>query len=138
MGEDMIPYCESDYYLKVKPEKGLGILFFSYRPDYSMDEYAIHGACPVKRGYKGLFQRWMRFESNSLYEKQPLQNQENRTLWGKDRLLRPGEAETSTPAPAVLGQRLTLGPSAQRAPDPREILPPRGAPNASVLPPTEL
>jgi len=59
--EEMLPYCESDFYLKIRPEAGKAILFFSYGPDYSMDEYAIHGACPVRRGHKAIFQRWMRF-----------------------------------------------------------------------------
>merc|ERR1712154_13889 len=50
--EEMTPYCESDFYLKVRPEAGKALLFFSYRPDYSFDEYAIHGACSLQGGHK--------------------------------------------------------------------------------------
>merc|ERR1739838_737666 len=65
--EEMTPYCNSDFYLKVRPQAGKAILFYSYGPNYAMDEFAIHGACPIKRGHKAILQRWMRFEENSLF-----------------------------------------------------------------------
>lgn len=94
--EDMVPYCNSDFYLKVRPEAGTAILFFSYRPDYSLDEYAIHGACPVRSGRKAIFQRWMRFEENSLFAKAEESVRNARSLWGHDRLLPVPKAATST------------------------------------------
>eukprot|EP00927_Polykrikos_kofoidii_P070869 TRINITY_DN67248_c0_g1_i1.p1 TRINITY_DN67248_c0_g1~~TRINITY_DN67248_c0_g1_i1.p1 ORF type:complete len:432 (-),score=54.64 TRINITY_DN67248_c0_g1_i1:148-1443(-) len=64
---DMAPYCNSDYYLKVRPEAGKALLFFSYGPDSISEVRAIHGACPVRSGRKAIFQRWMRFDPNNLY-----------------------------------------------------------------------
>eukprot|EP00747_Dinoflagellata_sp_TGD_P025474 gnl/TRDRNA2_/TRDRNA2_131280_c0_seq1.p1 gnl/TRDRNA2_/TRDRNA2_131280_c0~~gnl/TRDRNA2_/TRDRNA2_131280_c0_seq1.p1 ORF type:complete len:360 (+),score=60.10 gnl/TRDRNA2_/TRDRNA2_131280_c0_seq1:38-1117(+) len=101
--EDMIPYCESDYYLKVRPEAGKAILFFSFTPDMTMDEYAIHGACPIRHGgHKAIFQRWMRFEKNMLFEKAEESIRTCRTDLGKDILLPPGIPPNSstTPHPA--------------------------------------
>jgi len=90
--EDMEAYCESDFYLKIRPEAGKAVLFFSYRPDYSLDQYAIHGACPMKRGHKAIFQRWMRFEENSLVSKASDAIRKARSLWGEGRLFHPAEA----------------------------------------------
>jgi len=94
--EDMVPYCESSFYLKVRPEMGKAVMFFSYRPDYSMDEYTIHGACPLKRGRKAIFQRWMRFEENALFGKSGPLVHDARTLWGHERLLQPAESPSSS------------------------------------------
>lgn len=88
--EEMMPYCLSDFYLKVRPEAGKAVLFYSYRPDYSLDEYAIHGACPVRNGgHKAIFQRWMRFEENSLMGKAEEAVRRVRTELGRARLLLP-------------------------------------------------
>jgi len=94
--EEMAPYCDSNFYLKIRPQAGTAIMFFSYRPDYSQDSYAIHGACPLKRGHKAIFQRWMRFEENSLIEKASQAVREARTLWGHQRLLQPGNLSAPT------------------------------------------
>merc|ERR1711924_461416 len=77
---------------------GKAILFYSYGPNYALDEFAIHGACPVKRGHKAIFQRWMRFEENSLFGKAPEAVRNIRSDWGRDRLLHPRE---SAPANAT-------------------------------------
>merc|ERR1712072_990363 len=93
--EEMTPYCESDFYLKIRPEAGKAILFYSYSPNFALDEFAIHGACPLKRGHKAIFQRWMRFEENSLFGKAPEAVRSIRSDLGRNRLLQPSE---STPA----------------------------------------
>ena len=36
-----------DQGLKVRPEKGKAIVFYSLRPDGKPDELSLHGACPV-------------------------------------------------------------------------------------------
>lgn len=106
--EEMQPYCDSDYYLKVRPEAGKAVIFYSYRPDYGKELYAIHGSCPIKRGHKAIYQRWMRFEENALYNKQADKDEElkrSRVEWGGDLLLRPAEApatSTSSPEPRTL------------------------------------
>lgn len=107
--EDMAPYCASDYYLKIRPEAGKAVLFFSYGPDYGLDHYAIHGSCPLQRGHKAIFQRWMRFGENNLFAKADEALQKERTLWGHDRLLQPALSETTTvttttPAPSVAAE----------------------------------
>eukprot|EP00411_Alexandrium_monilatum_P114206 CAMPEP_0175690244 /NCGR_PEP_ID=MMETSP0097-20121207/29793_1 /TAXON_ID=311494 /ORGANISM="Alexandrium monilatum, Strain CCMP3105" /LENGTH=343 /DNA_ID=CAMNT_0016997279 /DNA_START=24 /DNA_END=1052 /DNA_ORIENTATION=- len=91
--EDMAPYCDSDFYLKIRPEAGTAVLFFSYRPDYSLDEYSIHGACPLRRGRKAILQRWMRFEENSLFAKADETVRAARSLWGHERLLPVGQPQ---------------------------------------------
>jgi len=80
-------YCDSDFYLKIRPEAGKGILFFSYGPDHEFDPYAIHGACPLHHGQKAIFQRWMRFQPNSLYEEADESIRAGRIGWGLDGLL---------------------------------------------------
>lgn len=99
--EEMERYCASDYYLKIRPEAGKAILFYSYGPDYRFDEYAIHGACPLRRGHKAILQRWMRFEENALVEKADEAVRHARLDWGHDRLLQPDiTKESSTEAPS--------------------------------------
>lgn len=103
--EAMAPYCASDYYLKVRPEAGMALLFYSYGPDQTMDQYAFHGACPLIRGHKAIFQRWMRFDPNSLYNAFDLPAvRSGRALWGADRLLRPGEEQAVSKAPTASPQ----------------------------------
>lgn len=88
--EEMAPYCESDFYLKVRPQQGMAVFFFGYRPDYSLDEYAIHAGCPVRGGHhKAILQRWMRFEENKLFGEADEDIRQARTLYGSDRLLPP-------------------------------------------------
>eukprot|EP00811_Abedinium_folium_P035921 NODE_8676_length_1477_cov_6.843704.p1 GENE.NODE_8676_length_1477_cov_6.843704~~NODE_8676_length_1477_cov_6.843704.p1 ORF type:complete len:433 (-),score=110.54 NODE_8676_length_1477_cov_6.843704:25-1323(-) len=96
------PYCESDYYLRVRPVMGKAILFFSYRPDQSMDEYAYHAACPVLNGHKAILQRWMRFDPNSLMEKGGDEVLAARVNLGHGRLIPPGELPGEVPAQDVL------------------------------------
>lgn len=93
---DSTPYCESDFYLKIRPKRGMAVMFFSYGPDYAMDEHAIHAACALKRGHKAIFQRWMRFDKNSLYEKEADSIQRMRNQIGRERLLKP---DTTSAAP---------------------------------------
>jgi prolyl 4-hydroxylase len=42
--------CETG--LKVKPEAGKVIIFYSMTPDGRTDSSSLHGACPVKEGGK--------------------------------------------------------------------------------------
>mmetsp|Transcript_115912 Transcript_115912/g.368580 ORF Transcript_115912/g.368580 Transcript_115912/m.368580 type:complete len:353 (-) Transcript_115912:5-1063(-) len=94
--EEMIPYCDSDFYLKIRPEAGKAILFYSYRPDYGMDEFAIHGACPLRRGHKAILQRWMRFEENSLFRNtEDPELKRRRSKLGYERLLQPALVSTT-------------------------------------------
>lgn len=104
--EPMAPYCASDFYLKVRPEAGKAILFYNYAPNYQMDEYAVHGSCPIRRGRKAILQRWMRFEENSLFAREAEADEalrRGRTEWGLERAIRPQtpspEEAASTPAP---------------------------------------
>lgn len=45
--------------LKVKPEKGKVIIFYSMTPDGALDEYSLHGACPVQKGTKWAANKWV-------------------------------------------------------------------------------
>eukprot|EP00418_Pyrodinium_bahamense_P034340 CAMPEP_0179145978 /NCGR_PEP_ID=MMETSP0796-20121207/70466_1 /TAXON_ID=73915 /ORGANISM="Pyrodinium bahamense, Strain pbaha01" /LENGTH=279 /DNA_ID=CAMNT_0020846421 /DNA_START=150 /DNA_END=985 /DNA_ORIENTATION=+ len=99
--EDMTPYCDSEFYLKIRPEAGTAVMFFSYKPDYSLDEYAIHGACPLRRGQKSIFQRWMRFEENTLYRKADEPVRTARSLWGHERLLPRGYGNATAATPGA-------------------------------------
>eukprot|EP01012_Entosiphon_sulcatum_P059149 TRINITY_DN83463_c0_g1_i1.p1 TRINITY_DN83463_c0_g1~~TRINITY_DN83463_c0_g1_i1.p1 ORF type:complete len:310 (+),score=47.50 TRINITY_DN83463_c0_g1_i1:35-964(+) len=68
----MEPYCNNGAYFKIKPKQGRALIFFNHLPDLRVDEMALHGACPVKRGRKVVAQRWIRFwderEGNIFYE----------------------------------------------------------------------
>jgi len=61
------PYCESDYYLKVRPKKGQAVLFHSFGPDGAYDEFTVHASCPLHRGEKLILQRWMLSERNTAW-----------------------------------------------------------------------
>eukprot|EP00755_Sulcionema_specki_P013136 Sspe_Gene.53179::Locus_29423_Transcript_1_1_Confidence_1.000_Length_1521::g.53179::m.53179/K00472/P4HA; prolyl 4-hydroxylase len=37
---------------RVLPRKGAAAFFYDMRPDNSLDEYSLHGGCPVKQGTK--------------------------------------------------------------------------------------
>mmetsp|Transcript_15900 Transcript_15900/g.23249 ORF Transcript_15900/g.23249 Transcript_15900/m.23249 type:complete len:464 (+) Transcript_15900:3-1394(+) len=45
--------------LRVKPEKGKVIIFYSLKPDGRRDETSLHGACPVGRGIKWAANKWV-------------------------------------------------------------------------------
>jgi prolyl 4-hydroxylase len=49
--------CETG--LKVKPEKGKVILFYSMGANGQTDDMSIHGACPVKNGVKWAGNKWV-------------------------------------------------------------------------------
>ncbi|XP_023522419.1 probable prolyl 4-hydroxylase 10 [Cucurbita pepo subsp. pepo] len=46
--------------LSVKPKMGDALLFWSMRPDNTVDPTSLHGACPVIRGNKWSCTKWMR------------------------------------------------------------------------------
>ncbi|XWS45604.1 hypothetical protein CRYUN_Cryun15aG0150700 [Craigia yunnanensis] len=46
--------------LSVKPKKGDALLFWSMKPDASLDPSSLHGGCPVIRGNKWSSTKWMR------------------------------------------------------------------------------
>ncbi|XP_078448231.1 putative prolyl 4-hydroxylase 3 isoform X2 [Wolffia australiana] len=46
--------------LAVKPRKGDALLFFSMKPDASLDPLSLHEACPVIKGIKWSCTKWMR------------------------------------------------------------------------------
>jgi predicted 2-oxoglutarate/Fe(II)-dependent dioxygenase YbiX len=45
--------------LKVKPEVGKAVLFYSQLPDGNMDDFSQHAALPVKKGEKWLINLWV-------------------------------------------------------------------------------
>mmetsp|Transcript_13032 Transcript_13032/g.37880 ORF Transcript_13032/g.37880 Transcript_13032/m.37880 type:complete len:289 (+) Transcript_13032:762-1628(+) len=51
--------CEDNIGVKVKPRQGDAVLFWSTRPDLSLDDHALHGACPVKKGEKWSMAKWI-------------------------------------------------------------------------------
>ncbi|GKY93301.1 hypothetical protein MPSEU_000297600 [Mayamaea pseudoterrestris] len=50
---------ETDRPLKVKPEKGKAVLFYSMLPDGNYDERSQHASLPVKEGEKWLINLWV-------------------------------------------------------------------------------
>ncbi|CAI9111000.1 OLC1v1011131C1 [Oldenlandia corymbosa var. corymbosa] len=46
--------------LSVKPKKGDALLFWSMKPDASLDPTSLHGGCPVIKGNKWSSTKWMR------------------------------------------------------------------------------
>ncbi|GAU34235.1 hypothetical protein TSUD_210170 [Trifolium subterraneum] len=46
--------------LSVKPKMGDAILFWSMKPDSTLDPSSLHGACPVIKGDKWSCAKWMR------------------------------------------------------------------------------
>ncbi|XWS42194.1 hypothetical protein CRYUN_Cryun17cG0147100 [Craigia yunnanensis] len=46
--------------LSVKPKMGDALLFWSMKPDASLDPSSLHGGCPVIRGNKWSSTKWMR------------------------------------------------------------------------------
>ncbi len=49
--------CETG--LKVKPEVGKVIIFYSMTPDGKLDPSSLHGACPVQEGIKWAANKWV-------------------------------------------------------------------------------
>jgi prolyl 4-hydroxylase len=45
--------------LRVKPERGKVIIFYSMTPDGKLDPYSLHGAAPVKEGIKWAANKWV-------------------------------------------------------------------------------
>eukprot|EP01060_Flectonema_neradi_P011736 TRINITY_DN18743_c0_g1_i1.p1 TRINITY_DN18743_c0_g1~~TRINITY_DN18743_c0_g1_i1.p1 ORF type:complete len:460 (+),score=55.65 TRINITY_DN18743_c0_g1_i1:60-1382(+) len=45
-------YHSCDSGLRVKPVKGSAAFFYDMRPDLTLDEYSLHGGCPVVKGTK--------------------------------------------------------------------------------------
>eukprot|EP01060_Flectonema_neradi_P027002 TRINITY_DN3663_c0_g1_i1.p1 TRINITY_DN3663_c0_g1~~TRINITY_DN3663_c0_g1_i1.p1 ORF type:complete len:521 (+),score=88.17 TRINITY_DN3663_c0_g1_i1:48-1565(+) len=41
------------------PRKGAAMAFYDMRPDFSQDEYSLHGGCPVKKGLKWGAVQWL-------------------------------------------------------------------------------
>ncbi|KAF8011405.1 hypothetical protein BT93_J1884 [Corymbia citriodora subsp. variegata] len=46
--------------LSVKPKMGDALLFWSMRPDATLDESSLHGGCPVIKGNKWSSTKWLR------------------------------------------------------------------------------
>ncbi|GMN28888.1 hypothetical protein TIFTF001_002204 [Ficus carica] len=46
--------------LSVKPKRGDALLFWSMKPDSSLDPSSLHGGCPVIKGNKWSSTKWMR------------------------------------------------------------------------------
>ena len=63
----MQEYCDSDQFLRVKPERGDAILFFSMLPSLRIDKMAWHGSCPVVSGEKMVVQRWIKHNADPRY-----------------------------------------------------------------------
>lgn len=63
----MQDYCNSDQFLRIKPERGDAILFFSMLPSLRIDEMAWHGSCPVVSGEKLVIQRWIKYNADPRY-----------------------------------------------------------------------
>ncbi|TJX34510.1 hypothetical protein E8P77_34845, partial [Soehngenia saccharolytica] len=46
--------------LSVRPKMGDALLFWSVKPDASLDPSSLHGSCPVIQGNKWSATKWMR------------------------------------------------------------------------------
>ncbi|KAF3435527.1 hypothetical protein FNV43_RR22616 [Rhamnella rubrinervis] len=46
--------------LKVKPQQGDGLLFYSVFPNGTIDQLSLHGSCPVIKGEKWVATKWIR------------------------------------------------------------------------------
>ncbi|TVU27622.1 hypothetical protein EJB05_19116, partial [Eragrostis curvula] len=46
--------------LAIKPKMGDALLFWSMKPDATLDPLSLHGGCPVIRGNKWVSTKWMR------------------------------------------------------------------------------
>ncbi|KAM1047594.1 hypothetical protein ACFX13_027506 [Malus domestica] len=52
--------------LSVKPKMGDALLFWSMRPDASLDPSSLHGGCPVIKGNKWSSTKWIRVSEYSI------------------------------------------------------------------------
>lgn len=52
--------------LSVKPKMGNALLFWSMRPDASLDPSSLHGGCPVIKGNKWSSTKWMHVDEYKL------------------------------------------------------------------------
>lgn len=48
--------------LAVRPRAGDALLFWSLRPDGSLDHASLHGGCPVLKGKKWSATKWLRVQ----------------------------------------------------------------------------
>ncbi|XP_020576604.1 probable prolyl 4-hydroxylase 3 [Phalaenopsis equestris] len=48
--------------LSVRPKMGDALLFWSMKPDATLDPYSLHGGCPVIRGNKWSSTKWFRVD----------------------------------------------------------------------------
>jgi prolyl 4-hydroxylase len=48
--------------VRIRPKLGRAMLFYSHRPDGSIDRSSTHIGCPVAKGEKWIAQRWLRYE----------------------------------------------------------------------------
>ncbi|PWA74967.1 2-oxoglutarate (2OG) and Fe(II)-dependent oxygenase superfamily protein [Artemisia annua] len=53
--------------LSVKPKMGDALLFWSMRPDASLDSSSLHGGCPVIRGNKWSSTKWIHVEEYKVF-----------------------------------------------------------------------
>ncbi|CAA6673528.1 unnamed protein product [Spirodela intermedia] len=53
--------------LGVKPRMGDALLFWSMKPDATLDELSLHGGCPVIKGNKWSSTKWMRVHEFKAY-----------------------------------------------------------------------
>ena len=60
------PFHSQQQGLAVKPTKGDAILFYSQKPDGSLDDASLHGACPVLKGKKMVANIWA-WNRNAVY-----------------------------------------------------------------------
>eukprot|EP00195_Chlamydomonas_chlamydogama_P007242 CAMPEP_0202899950 /NCGR_PEP_ID=MMETSP1392-20130828/9342_1 /ASSEMBLY_ACC=CAM_ASM_000868 /TAXON_ID=225041 /ORGANISM="Chlamydomonas chlamydogama, Strain SAG 11-48b" /LENGTH=355 /DNA_ID=CAMNT_0049586255 /DNA_START=116 /DNA_END=1183 /DNA_ORIENTATION=+ len=51
--------CEDGIGIKVKPKQGDAVLFWSTKPDLTLDDHALHGACPIVKGEKWSMAKWI-------------------------------------------------------------------------------
>ena len=54
------PSPQCDIGLKYKPRMGDALLFWSQKPDGSLDARALHAGCPVVAGEKWVATKWLR------------------------------------------------------------------------------
>ena len=59
--------CEIPGALKVTPVKGEAIIFYSLTSDGMIDQYSLHGGCPVLEGTKWSANKWIWTQSKHLY-----------------------------------------------------------------------
>ena len=57
-------YHACDAGLRLKPVKGSAVFFYDMRPDLSLDEFSLHGGCPVKKGTKWGGTLWLHTKVN--------------------------------------------------------------------------